>query len=64
MIVVLSPGFDLFSGIFERHEPVGVEALVPETPIEGFDEGVIGRFPRAREVQCYPILIRPLIERY
>jgi len=47
MIVVSSPGFDLFSGIFERHEPVGVEALIPETSIERFDEGVIGRFSRA-----------------
>jgi hypothetical protein len=63
MIVVLSLGFDLFSGIFERHEPVGVEALIPETFVEEFDEGVIGRFSRALEFPCYATLIRPLIER-
>ena len=24
MIIVLSPGFDLFLGVFKRHKPVGV----------------------------------------
>ena len=47
MIAVSSPDFDLFAGIFERHEPVGVEAFISETSVEGFDEGVVGRFSRA-----------------
>ena len=58
MIVVLSPGFDLFSGIFERHEPVGVEALIPDTSVEGFDEGVIGRlvdFPGREKSSVTPL---------
>jgi len=45
----------------ERHEPIVAEAFIPETSLEGFDEGVIGRFPRARELQCYAALTRPLI---
>jgi len=54
MIIVLPPGCDLFSCIFERHKPVCVEALVPETSAEGYDEGVIGRFSRARGSSVTP----------
>jgi len=35
-LVLLSPRFDLFLGIGDIREPVGIQALVPQTPIEAF----------------------------
>ena len=43
MIVFLPATFDLLAGIFERQEPVHVEALVPEPTVVRFDESVAGR---------------------
>jgi len=40
-VVLLSPGLDLLPGILDRHEPVAVQAFVPELAVETFDESVL-----------------------
>ena len=46
LIVVDAPGFDLGARIFDRRELVPVEAFVPQTAVEGFDEGIFDGFCR------------------
>ncbi len=50
-VVLPPPGFNLPAGVFEREEPVQVQALVTEAPVERFNVGIIGRFARPREVE-------------
>lgn len=38
------PGRDDDLGVFEVQEPVFIEALVPESPVERFDEGILVGF--------------------
>jgi hypothetical protein len=40
LVVVLAPILQLFAGVGKGPEPVRVEALRPEAPVEGLDEGV------------------------
>jgi hypothetical protein len=47
-MVFLSPGFDERLCFVEISEPMGIQALRPEGPVEGLDEGVVGGLP-ARE---------------
>lgn len=51
LIVVLSPSLDLGAGVVERLEPVDVQALVAEAPVERFDRGVVRRLAPTTEVQ-------------
>lgn len=41
LVVVPAPSLQLFLGVRKRQEPVGVQALGPQAPVEGFDEGII-----------------------
>ncbi len=63
VIAILPPVFDLLPGFLERQEPMGVEALVAETAVEGLDERVVGRLARPREIQCDLLLVGPAIHR-
>ena len=45
------PSLHLFGGVGKAHEPVAVQAFRPEPAIERFDEGVVRRFSRSREVE-------------
>lgn len=40
---------------------MGVEALLPETPIKTFDLGVIGRLAGPAEIQPHATLMGPLV---
>src|SRR3954454_25324208 len=51
LVVVLAPILHFRAGVVTRQEPVRVQALGPEAPVEGFDERVVGRLARTREVQ-------------
>ncbi len=42
LIVVLPPLFDLLLGVLQRQEPMLIEALLPQSPIERLNECVIG----------------------
>jgi hypothetical protein len=45
------PSFAFPGGIVEAHEPVHVQALLPEFPVQALDEGIVGWLPRPREVE-------------
>ena len=40
-VVVLSPVFYLLPGILQGHEPVHVQAFVPEAAVEGLYKGIV-----------------------
>lgn len=52
----------LFPGVFERQEPVRVQALRAEFPVERFDERIVRRLPGSGEVERHVVLICPQIE--
>ena len=60
-VVVHSPGLDHLARISQIHEPVLVQAFVPELPVEAFDEHVLRRFASLDEVQRHLMLMGPLI---
>ncbi len=62
MIVVLAPGLDLLSGILQRQEPVLVQALLAQPPVERLDQSVFNGLPGADEVQLYAIEVCSLIQ--
>ena len=62
LVIVLAPSFDLAPGVVKRKEPVGVQAFVPQTSVERFDERVVGWFPRPAEVERDLMEIGPLVE--
>src|SRR3546814_18970851 len=61
LIVVSTPILQLFVGIRKAQEPVGVQAFGPKSTIECFDERVVGRLARPREVQRHTLLVGPEI---
>ena len=61
-IVVEPPGVDDVSGLGQTDEPVLVQTLIPEPPVEAFDETVLDGFPRIDESQLHSVLVRPLVE--
>ncbi len=62
MVVVLPPGFNLGTGIFQRQEPVHIHAFIPEAAFERFDERVVGGLALPGEVQHHPIVVSPLVQ--
>ena len=63
LVVVLPPGRDNGAGVLQRDEPVFVEALVAELPVEALDVGVLGGLSGLGQHQLYPVGLRPLIQR-
>lgn len=62
LVVVFDPSLHLFGRIRKGQEPVRVQALAAEASVERLDEGVVGRFPRAGEVQCDALGIGSQVE--
>lgn len=62
LIVVSTPILHLFAGIRKGQEPVLVQAFGSEAAVERLDEGVVGRFTRAREVQGHAFGVGPEVE--
>ena len=62
LIIVLPPLVNLVPGILQRQEPMGIEAFLPQAPIEAFHLGIVGRFVRTAEVELDPALICPLVQ--
>ena len=58
-IIVLAPSFDLAPGVVKRQEPVGVQTLVSQSPVEGLYHGIVGGHARPAEVECDLIEIVP-----
>ncbi len=55
LVVAIEPNLYLFVGVRKRQEPVGVEALAPEAPVERFDERVVRRFPGREKSSVTPL---------
>ena len=51
-VVFLSPGFNLVSGIGQIHEPVRVQAFIPESSVEAFHVTVLHRPAGLNVHQC------------
>jgi hypothetical protein len=61
--VILPPVFDHLLGVFQRQEPVLVQALLPELPIELLDERIICGLSWPAEVELNAIEVGPPIQR-
>ena len=61
-VVVPTPILHFLLSVCKAQEPVSIEALRPEAPIECFDERIVGRFSRPREVERNAALIGPQAE--
>jgi hypothetical protein len=55
------PGFDLFLSILQAQKPVLIQALLPETAGERFDEGIIRGLSRPGEVQDDAVGLGPQV---
>ena len=62
MIIVSAPTLALSPRVGKAQEPVRIEALGAELPIQALDERVVGRLARAGEVERDVVLIRPQVE--
>jgi len=62
LVVVSTPNLQFFPGVVKAEEPMGVQALGPQTPVEGLDEGVVSRFARPGEIQDDIVGIGPQIQ--
>jgi hypothetical protein len=62
LVVVSAPSLQLFGRIRKRQELVCVQALGPEAPVEGFDEGVVRRLAGPAEVQGDAVGIGPQVQ--
>ena len=66
-IAMCSPRFRFLLGILQDRnlqgrEPVLVQALLPNSPIESLDEGVVRGLTRPAEVQLHSVRVGPLIQ--
>lgn len=51
LVVVHSPAFDDFPGVFQNGEPVEVQTVIAESTVEAFHECVLGRFAGLDKVE-------------
>ena len=63
MVVIIAPVGQEAPGVGEPQEPVLIQALVPQLPVEAFDVAVLRRLARLDEVQLDAVLVGPLIQR-
>ena len=64
LMVVAPPRLDGPAGIGQPEEPVAVEALIAQPPVEALDERVLDGLARRDEAQADATGIRPLVERF
>ncbi len=57
MVVVDPPVLDLLLGVFERQEPVDVQAFVTERAVKRLNEGVVGGLAGTGEVHRDAMLV-------
>ena len=61
LTIFLSPRFYLRFCILQCREPVNIQALVPQSSVEGFDVRIVRWFTGAGELHRHLVLIRPKI---
>ena len=59
LIVVEPPRLDLRLRIRHGQELVDIQTLIPQAPVERFDERILHRFARPDEIQLDATTIRP-----
>src|SRR5690606_8594627 len=62
VVVIAAPRFDRAPCVAEAPEPMLAQALVPEAPVEAFDERILDWFARLDEVQLDAFLVGPGVE--
>ena len=62
MIVIIPPGVQYRPNFVQRRELVHVQAFVPKSSVERFDEAVLGGLSRPYEVELHPSKVAPLVE--
>ncbi len=62
IVVLLPPFFNLLSGIFQRQEPVLIQALLADSSIERLDECVVSWLPWPGEVDLDAVHVSPLVK--
>lgn len=58
----MSERLAFYLGVGQRQEPVLVDAFRANLAVEGFDEAIVGRLSRPREVECDTVRISPKVE--
>ncbi len=61
-VIVSTPILHFLPGVVKAQEPMGVQAFASELAVEGFDEAIVGRLARPREVQHDTFLVSPEVE--
>ena len=61
-IVVLPPRLDDGPRLRQRREPVLIEALIPQPPVETLDIGMLDRLPRIDESQLHVMGVGPGVQ--
>lgn len=62
LIIVHAPGFDEGLRLGQRGELMHVQALITESPVKRFNEGIFHRFARSNEVELDASPIRPILQ--
>ena len=62
-VVILPPGLNLPPGLLQAQEVMRVQTLIPKSPVERLDGGVLHGSARCDEVKAHPVLARPLGQR-
>ncbi len=62
IVVVVPPRLTFMLGIGQAQEPVCVEALGPDPPVEGLRKCIVGRLAEPTEVQHHIMLVSPQVE--
>ena len=62
VVVVAAPAFDREAGVVQAGEPVLVEALVPELPVEALDKRILYGLAGLDEVELHAVLVGSLIQ--
>ena len=60
----MRPRLNRLLRVGQAHEPILVQALVAEFPVEAFDVSVLYRLARLDEGELHGVLVRPLIQRF
>jgi hypothetical protein len=62
-VIAQTPTLDDGAGFRQGQEPVLAQALVPESPVEALDEGILHRPPGPNEVQLHAVCLGPGVQR-
>ena len=62
LIIVLSPGFDLLSGIGQGQEPRCIQTFLTKAAVKRLDKRIVRGLPGPGEVEFHFVPVRPLVQ--